>query len=63
MSKDGPRDVLVNVFESTHRHFPNFLECRPIYARRALKEAGFAIGKVMAKHMWIHVEVVLGFKP
>jgi demethylmenaquinone methyltransferase/2-methoxy-6-polyprenyl-1,4-benzoquinol methylase len=62
MSKEGPKDPMVNVFEWTHKHFPKFLDCRPIYVRRALDEAGFAIGKVMTKHMWIPVEVVLGFK-
>jgi ubiquinone/menaquinone biosynthesis C-methylase UbiE len=60
MSKEGPGDALVNVFEWTHKHFPKFLDCRPIYVRRALEEAGFAIGKVLTKHMWIPVEIVLG---
>ena len=62
MSKEGPKDPLVNVFEWTHKHFPKFLDCRPIYVRRALEEAGFTIGKVMTKHMWIPVEIVLGVK-
>jgi demethylmenaquinone methyltransferase/2-methoxy-6-polyprenyl-1,4-benzoquinol methylase len=60
MSKEGPKGPLVNVFEWAHRHFPKFLDCRPIYVRRALEEAGFAIGKVMTKHLWIPVEIVLG---
>jgi demethylmenaquinone methyltransferase/2-methoxy-6-polyprenyl-1,4-benzoquinol methylase len=62
MSKEGPKDPLVNVFEWTHRHFPNFLDCRPIYVRRALAEAGFTIRKALAKHMWIPVEIILGVK-
>ena len=60
MSKDGPKDTLVNVFEWAHKHFPQFLDCRPIYVRRALEKAGFAIGKAVTKHMWIPVEIVLG---
>ena len=62
MSKEGPKDPLVNVFEWTHRHFPKFLDCRPICVRRAIQEAGFTIRKALTKHMWIPVEVVLGFK-
>jgi demethylmenaquinone methyltransferase/2-methoxy-6-polyprenyl-1,4-benzoquinol methylase len=62
MSKEGPKDPLVNVFEWTHKHFPKFLDCRPIYVRRAVEGAGFAIGKVMTKHMWIPVEIVLGVR-
>ena len=62
MSKEGPKDPLVNVFEWTHKHFPKFLDCRPIYVRRALEEAGFTIRKALTKHMWIPVEIVLGVK-
>ena len=62
MSKEAPKDALVNAFEWTHRHFPNFLDCRPIYVRRALETAGFSIRKALARHMWIPVEIILGVK-
>jgi len=62
MSKEGPKDPLVNVFEWTHKHFPKFLDCRPIYARRALEKAGVSVRKALTKHMWIPVEIVLGVK-
>jgi len=63
MSKEGGRDPLIAVFEWTHQHFPNFLDCRPIYVRQALAKAGFKITKTVKKHMWIPVEIVLGEKP
>ncbi len=60
MSKEGPGGgAMVKVFEWTHRHFPNFVDCRPIYVRRALEQAGFAIGEVDRMDMWVPVEVVL----
>jgi len=62
MSKEGPDDPLIRVFEWTHRHFPQFLDCRPIYVRRALEGVGFDIKKSLKKHMWIPVEIVLGIK-
>jgi ubiquinone/menaquinone biosynthesis C-methylase UbiE len=62
MSKEGPKDPLVGVFEWTHKHFPNFLDCRPIYIQRALEKAGFIIQKALVKHMWIPVEIILGIK-
>ena len=62
MSKSGPKDPLVNVFEWTHQHFPKFIDCRPIYVRRALEKAGFSIRKALARHMWIPVEIVLGVR-
>jgi ubiquinone/menaquinone biosynthesis C-methylase UbiE len=62
MSKEGVREPLIGVFEWTHKHFPNFIDCRPIYVREALKDAGFTIQKALKKHMWIPVEIVLGAK-
>jgi demethylmenaquinone methyltransferase/2-methoxy-6-polyprenyl-1,4-benzoquinol methylase len=62
MSKEGPKDPLVSVFEWTHKHFPKFLDCRPIYVRRALEKAGLSVRKALTKHMWIPVEIVLGVK-
>ncbi len=62
MSKDAKHDPLIGVFEWTHEHFPNFLDCRPIYVREALENAGFKIQKALMKHMWIPVEIVLAAK-
>jgi ubiquinone/menaquinone biosynthesis C-methylase UbiE len=62
MSKEDERDAIVGVFEWTHKHFPNFIDCRPIYVRQALADAGFKIQKALMKRMWIPVEIVLGTK-
>ncbi len=62
MSKEGPKDPLVNVFEWTHKHFPKFLDCRPIYVRRAMEKAGLSVRKALTRHMWIPVEIILGVK-
>jgi demethylmenaquinone methyltransferase/2-methoxy-6-polyprenyl-1,4-benzoquinol methylase len=62
MSKEGGHDPLIGVFEWTHKHFPNFLDCRPIYVRKALAKAGFKISKALKKHMWVPVEIILSVK-
>ena len=62
MSKDAKHDPLIGVFEWTHEHFPNFLDCRPIYVREALETAGFKTQNALKKHMWIPVEIVLAAK-
>jgi ubiquinone/menaquinone biosynthesis C-methylase UbiE len=62
MSKEGDREPLIGVFEWAHKHFPNFIDCRPIYVRQALKNAGFEIKNTQKRHMWIPVEIVLGAK-
>ena len=62
MSKEGEHEPLVGAFEWAHKHFPNFIDCRPIYVRQVLENAGFQIQKALMKHMWIPVEVILGAK-
>jgi len=62
VSKEGKEGFMVQAFEWTHRHFPNLMDCRPIYTRRALEAAGFAIENSRTETMWVPVEVVLGRK-
>ncbi len=63
MNKKSAADPVVRIFEWTHRHFPNFLDCRPIFVRRAVEEAGFKVKKTARLNMWVPVSVVLGIKP
>ena len=63
VSHEGEPGLALHVYEWTHRHFPNFLDCRPIFARRALETAGFLIRKVELGQMWVPVEIVLAVKP
>ncbi len=63
LSKDGKRGLVTKAFEWTHKHFPNLLDCRPIYVRRAIEAAGFAVKAREIDHMWVPVEIVLAVKP
>jgi ubiquinone/menaquinone biosynthesis C-methylase UbiE len=63
MSKKGRREPFLGLYEWTHKHFPNFIDCRPIYVEPALESAGFRIQKSMIRHMWVPVEIILGTKP
>ena len=62
ISKEGKNGVITRVYEWTHQHFPNFLDCRPIYVRRALEAAGFRIESVGHLTMWVPVEIILAIK-
>lgn len=63
VSKEGPQGIVIRVFEWTHRHFPNLMDCRPIYARRALEAAGFATAEHTVESMWVPVEIVRATTP
>jgi ubiquinone/menaquinone biosynthesis C-methylase UbiE len=62
VSKEGKQGVAVSIFEWAHKHFPNLMDCRPIYVRRALEAAGFTIKDADVKSMWVPVEIVLALK-
>jgi ubiquinone/menaquinone biosynthesis C-methylase UbiE len=59
MSKEGPSGLMLNVYEWSHRHFPLFVDCRPIFLSRALESAGFHVDKRSLMEMWVPVEIVL----
>jgi len=62
MSRILPEGLIMEIFEWTHRHFPNYLDCRPILVRQALEDSGFEICDSRIMKMWISVEVVCGLK-
>lgn len=62
VSKMGEQGVVVSIFEWAHKHFPNLMDCRPIYVRQALEVAGFRIKEADVESMWVPVEIVLGVK-
>jgi len=62
ITKEAQEGFAVEAYEWTHRHFPNLLDCRPIFARRALEEAGFLIREATVTNMWVPVEILVGEK-
>lgn len=62
ITKEGKDGFAVEAYEWTHRHFPNLLDCRPIFARRALEDAGFSIRDAITTQMWVPVEIVVAEK-
>lgn len=62
MSKEGEGGIVLHIFEWTHQHLPNLLDCRPIFVQRSLEAAGFRMHRVNRKAMWVPVEIVLAVK-
>ncbi len=63
VSREGEGDFMRKLYEWTHRHLPNLMDCRPIYVRRALEATGYEILESSIESMWVPVELVLGGKP
>jgi len=63
LTKEGPDGFAVEAYEWTHRHFPNLLDCRPIFVARALADAGFRVKEKATVRMWVPVEIVVAEKP
>jgi demethylmenaquinone methyltransferase/2-methoxy-6-polyprenyl-1,4-benzoquinol methylase len=62
VSKVGKEGIVMKAYEWTHRHFPNLVDCRPIFAKAALEAAGFTIQASENESMWVPVEIVVGVK-
>ena len=63
MTKTNPPGFAVRMYEWFHEHMPAYADCRPIFARQALEQSGFAIQDVSVSSMWgLPVEIVLGKK-
>lgn len=62
MSRVRPNGLVMEMYEWTHKHFPNYLDCRPILVRQALEDAGFKICDSKIMKMWINVEIICGLK-
>jgi ubiquinone/menaquinone biosynthesis C-methylase UbiE len=62
ISKAGKAGLVMKAYEWTHKHFPNLMDCRPIYAEWALADADFRIAETRSEEMWVPVEIVKGIK-
>jgi demethylmenaquinone methyltransferase/2-methoxy-6-polyprenyl-1,4-benzoquinol methylase len=63
MSDQGKHGTMMKLYVWSHKRFPNFVDCRPIFARRFVEDAGFEISGYEIMSMWgLPVEIVLGKK-
>ncbi len=59
VSHEGDDSAALKVYEWAHLHFPNLVDCRPIYVQRLLESEGFSILNAETQSMWIPVEIVV----
>jgi demethylmenaquinone methyltransferase/2-methoxy-6-polyprenyl-1,4-benzoquinol methylase len=60
MAKRKESNLMVRLYEWAHEKFPQYADCRPIYAQKALEETGFDIECVTEMSMYgLPVEIIL----
>jgi ubiquinone/menaquinone biosynthesis C-methylase UbiE len=64
LSKLGNAGLTVRLYEWAHERWPRLADCRPIYVRQALVDAGFQIVSGIEDSMWgLPVEIVTALNP
>jgi ubiquinone/menaquinone biosynthesis C-methylase UbiE len=60
MSKKGDGGSMLRLYEWAHEKMPKYVDCRPIYARQSLEEAGFQVVEAVVQSMWgLPVEIIV----
>jgi len=63
MVKTSRDSIASRIYQWAHERLPDYVDCRPILLRSALKEAGFGIGQISERTMWgLPLEIVLARK-
>lgn len=63
LSKKGKDSLAVRIYEWVQRRLTTYVDCRPIYVREALEDAGFLIERIHEESMFgLPVDIILGWK-
>jgi ubiquinone/menaquinone biosynthesis C-methylase UbiE len=63
LSKRGKASWVMRLYEWAHRRFPKYVDCRPIFVRKALEAAAFQVLGAAQGSMWgLPVEIVVAKK-
>jgi ubiquinone/menaquinone biosynthesis C-methylase UbiE len=63
MSKACAANAMLKLYEWAHRHWPQLIDCRPIYLRHAVEAASFHCAGQHTRSMWgLPVEIVVATK-
>ncbi len=61
ISKKGKDNLMMRLYEWAHKRFPVYVDCRPIFVRQTIEDAGFRILDCEIMTIWgLPVEILLG---
>ena len=64
MSKKGAGSLMMRLYEWVHEKMPQYVDCRPIFVRKALEEAGFQVIDSESRSIWgLPVEIMVATDP
>ncbi len=64
MSRDNGQTAMLRLYEWVHRRWPKYVDCRPIYLKVSLRNAGYKIRKKeKVKLLGLPSEIVVAIKP
>ena len=63
LSREGPDGLPRRAYDWLHRHFPGWVDCRPIFVARSLEAAGFTVDSRLIRMAGLPVELAVGMKP
>ena len=63
ISRENGESTLLRLYEWTHKKWPKYIDCRPIYVERALIDAGYTIrSKEKVRLIGLPGEIVIGMR-
>jgi ubiquinone/menaquinone biosynthesis C-methylase UbiE len=64
MSKENGKSIFLRLYEWAHNKWPKYVDCRPIYVERSLREAGYTIrSKEKVRLFRLPGEIVVAANP
>lgn len=63
MSNENGDSLLLRLYRWAHEKFPKYVDCRPIYVEKSIKDAGYEVGcKEKVRFFGLSGEIVRGYK-
>ena len=64
MSKEKGKSAMLRLYEWAHTKWPRYIDCRPIYVERSLRDAGYEIGSKKTVGLFgLPEEIIVAVKP